>query len=153
MKQDEMIDLVERYFDAVDREDFQAIGATLTDDCVFTVETHGVRLEGLDEIEAMFRRLWADHASVRHRDFVHAAVEGSGDTRAHARPDTSGGRATGQHKGLLGGRHDGGEYHVYRERNSRYDGGVRPAVSRGGGGRHPGPCFLREDGPGECRSA
>ena len=78
MKQDEMIDLVERYFDAVDREDFQAIGATLTDDCVFTVETHGVRLEGLDEIEAMFRRLWADHASVRHRDFVHAAAPGDG---------------------------------------------------------------------------
>lgn len=78
MKQHELIDLVERYFAAVDREDFPAVGATLTADCVFTVETHGVELRGLDEIEAMFRRLWADHAAVRHHDFVHVAAPGDG---------------------------------------------------------------------------
>ena len=71
MTQGELIDLVERYFAAVDGEDFEGVSATLTDDCVFTVETHGVKLQGRDEIEGMFRRLWADHDAVQHRDFVH----------------------------------------------------------------------------------
>jgi len=66
-----MIDLAERYFDAVDREDLDAVIATLTDDCVFTVETHGVRLQGHEAIESMMRRLWANHAAVRHLDFVY----------------------------------------------------------------------------------
>ncbi len=78
MEKPEMIDLVERYFAAVDGEDFPAIAAIMTPDCVFTVETHGVILHGPAEIEGMFRRLWADHASVRHRDFVHVADPGAG---------------------------------------------------------------------------
>ena len=78
MTQQQLIDLVERYFDAVDREDFPALGATLSPDCVFTVETHAVRLDSPGAIESMFRRLWADHASVRHRDFVHVAAPGDG---------------------------------------------------------------------------
>ncbi len=71
MNETEMIDLVRRYFDGVDREDFATLSATLTDDCVFTVETHGVRLQGSAEIKAMFVRLWDNHASVRHQDFVY----------------------------------------------------------------------------------
>jgi len=67
-----MIDLVLRYFAGVDGEDFEAIQSTLTDDCVFTVETHGVELNGSAEIAGMFARLWADHAAVRHQDFVFA---------------------------------------------------------------------------------
>lgn len=78
MEKHEMIGLVERYFAGVDGEDFPAIAATLTPDCVFTVETHGVKLHGLVEIEAMFRRLWADHASVKHHDFAHVADPGDG---------------------------------------------------------------------------
>ena len=73
-----MIDLVEAYFAAVDAEDFAAIRATLAEDCVFSVETHGIRLQGLDEMECMFRKLWADHASVRHGDFVHVAAPEDG---------------------------------------------------------------------------
>lgn len=65
-----MIDLAKRYFDAVDREDLDAVIATLTEDCVFTVETHGVRLQGQEAIASMMRRLWANHAAVRHQDFV-----------------------------------------------------------------------------------
>ncbi len=68
-----MIDLVRRYFTAVDAEDFAAIAATLADDCVFTVETHSVRLRGLAEIEGMFRRLWETHEAVEHKDFVYVA--------------------------------------------------------------------------------
>jgi ketosteroid isomerase-like protein len=79
MGADEQIDLVERYFAAVDGEDLPGVRAVLAPDCVFTVETHGVRLEGHDEISGMFHRLWGNHAAVRHHAFVHV-------------PDPSGGR-------------------------------------------------------------
>ncbi len=71
MTREEQIALVERYFAAVDGEDEAALLATLTEECVFTVETHGVRLEGHAQIAAMFRRLWAAHAAVRHHRFTH----------------------------------------------------------------------------------
>ena len=71
MTENEMIDLVRRYFDGVDKEDFAAVNATLTDDCVFTVETHGVNLQGREEIKGMFMRLWDNHTSARHQDFVY----------------------------------------------------------------------------------
>ena len=78
MTKQKMIELVERYFAAVDSENFKAIQTTLTEDCVFTVETHAIRLVGLDEIREMFGRLWADHAAVRHYDFVHVAAPDDG---------------------------------------------------------------------------
>lgn len=68
--------LVRRYFAAVDGEDYPAIRATLTDDCLFTVETHGVRLQGEGEIKAMFDRLWASHTAVLHKDFVFTTAPG-----------------------------------------------------------------------------
>ena len=73
------IALVERYFAAVDDEDITALLGTLTEGCVFTVETHGVRLQGHDEIAGMFHRLWADHRAVKHHRFTHV-------------PDPEGGR-------------------------------------------------------------
>ena len=63
------IDLVTRYFAAVDDEDLAAVLATLHVDCVFTVETHRVRLVGHEDIAQMFRRLWANHRAVRHHEF------------------------------------------------------------------------------------
>lgn len=71
MQAEEQIALVEAYFAAVDNEDLPGVLATLTDDCVFTVETHGVRLQGHDEISGMLRRLWKNHKTVRHHAFVH----------------------------------------------------------------------------------
>jgi len=71
MNRQEMITLVERYFAGVDGEDFAAIQSTLTEDCVFTVETHGVELIGLEQISGMFDRLWSRHAAVRHEAFVY----------------------------------------------------------------------------------
>ncbi len=65
--------LVEQYFAAVDGEDLGTILTLLTEDCVFTVETHGVRLQGHDAIAGMFTRLWANHAAVRHHGFAHVA--------------------------------------------------------------------------------
>ena len=67
----EIIKLVERYFAAVDAEDFPELRSTLTDDCIFSVETHGVVLEGVPEISGMFERLWSGHTSVQHKDFSH----------------------------------------------------------------------------------
>ena len=74
MQKEDLIDLVRRYFDGVDGEDFATISDVFTADCVFSVETHGVRLERRDEIEAMFARLWANHKSVRHEDFTFVAA-------------------------------------------------------------------------------
>lgn len=65
----QQIALVERYFSAVDGEDLEGVLDTLTEDCVFRVETHGVELIGHSEISGMFKRLWDQHQAVRHHDF------------------------------------------------------------------------------------
>lgn len=79
MTREEQIALVLRYFAAVDAEDLEGLLGTLSETCVFTVETHGVRLEGHDAIGRMFRRLWAEHQAVLHHRFIHV-------------PDPEGGR-------------------------------------------------------------
>ncbi|MBT3703017.1 MAG: SnoaL-like domain-containing protein [Alphaproteobacteria bacterium] len=71
MNDNEMTALVETYFAGVDGEDFDVIKATMTDDCVFTVETHGIELTTMDDIRSMFDRLWASHTSVQHTGFSH----------------------------------------------------------------------------------
>ena len=78
MKRDDLVALVERYFGAVDGEDFDALRAVLTEGCVFSVETHGVELHGIEAINGMFQKLWADHASVQHKDFTHVPDTGDG---------------------------------------------------------------------------
>lgn len=70
MTREEQITLVQRYFAAVDGEDLPALLATLSEDCIFTVETHGVRLEGHGAISGMFDRLWAGHRAVKHHRFT-----------------------------------------------------------------------------------
>jgi len=67
----QMIVLVEQYFAAVDAEDLEAVLATLAIECIFTVETHAIRLQGHQEISTMLKRLWANHQAVQHADFVH----------------------------------------------------------------------------------
>ena len=71
MTREDQIALVERYFAAVDGETLDALLETLTTECVFTVETHGVRLVGHEAIAGMFRRLWASHRRVLHHRFTH----------------------------------------------------------------------------------
>lgn len=66
---DSMIDLVRTYFAAVDAQDMIGVLATMTPNCRFTVETHGVALTDRAQIEAMFARLWQSHRSVRHHRF------------------------------------------------------------------------------------
>lgn len=93
MQRDEMVALVERYFGAVDGENFDVVREVLTADCVFSVETHGIELAGIDAIESMFRKLWADHASVQHKDFTHV-------------PDVDGGRIASRFT-VVNTEHDG----------------------------------------------
>ena len=69
MTRDELINLVRTYFAGVDGEDLEKIFSTFTEDCRFSVETHGVELRGRDAISGMFERLWSNHATVRHNNF------------------------------------------------------------------------------------
>ena len=62
-------DLVIQYFKGVDKEDINAILTTLTEDCVFSIETHKIKLIGHEEIISMFKRLWKNHKSVEHKNF------------------------------------------------------------------------------------
>jgi ketosteroid isomerase-like protein len=71
MTREELVGLVEKYFGAVDGENFETLREVLTPDCVFSVETHGIELAGIAAIEGMFRKLWADHVSVQHKNFTH----------------------------------------------------------------------------------
>jgi hypothetical protein len=64
------INLVIAYFAGVDSEDQIQIDATMHKDCIFSVETHGVRLDSRNDIHAMFHRLWQNHASVLHDQFI-----------------------------------------------------------------------------------
>ena len=78
MEQVENVNMVARYFAAVDGEHLEEILALLTLDCVFSVETHGVRLHGHEEISGMFQRLWSNHAAVRHHDFHYVSDPANG---------------------------------------------------------------------------
>ena len=57
------------YFRGVDTQDIQLILSTLTSDCYFAVETHGVSMHGSKAISQMFERLWANHQWVKHDQF------------------------------------------------------------------------------------
>ena len=65
----ELKDRVIDYFRGVDTQDIQLILSTLTSDCYFSVETHGVSMRGSKAISQMFERLWANHQWVKHDQF------------------------------------------------------------------------------------
>lgn len=65
----ELKDRVIDYFRGVDTQDIQLILSTLTSDCHFSVETHGVNMSGSKPISQMFERLWANHQWVKHDQF------------------------------------------------------------------------------------
>ena len=69
MKEINAENLVLKYFKGVDEENISSVLDTLTEDCVFSIETHGIKLVEHDEITIMFKRLWKDDASVEHKDF------------------------------------------------------------------------------------
>ena len=67
--QSDLETLVRRYLAGVDGQNLDEIFLTLTEDCLFTVETHQIKLQGREDITAMFNRLWANHKSVQHDRF------------------------------------------------------------------------------------
>ena len=69
MEKTDYEELVLNYFKGVDEENIDAILETLTEDCVFSIETHGIKLVGHKEIISMFKRLWKNHKSVEHKEF------------------------------------------------------------------------------------
>lgn len=69
-------EMVKSYFRAVDDQNLTGIFQTLTQNCVFTVETHQIKLQGRHDITRMFHRLWANHKSVCHDGFNFVADAG-----------------------------------------------------------------------------
>ena len=69
MEKTDYEELVLAYFKGVDEENIDAILETLTEDCVFSIETNGIKLVGHKEIISMFKRLWKNHKSVEHKEF------------------------------------------------------------------------------------
>ena len=61
----ELEGLVRRYFSGVDNQNLNEIFQTLAENCVFSVETHKIHLQGRDKITQMFHRLWGNHKSDR----------------------------------------------------------------------------------------
>jgi len=78
MTGNEMRALVESYFAAVDGEEFDAVSATMHADCRFSIATHGVNLEGIEQIGQMLQRLWRNHKAVAHLEFNHVADPDNG---------------------------------------------------------------------------
>ena len=61
--------MVTDYFHFVDSENLPSILELMAADCSFNVETHGVKLQGLNQISIMFERLWDNHEWVKHDQF------------------------------------------------------------------------------------
>ena len=69
MKGSELKSMVESYFHGVDHEDLPLVLSTLSLHCVFSIETHSIKLVGHEAITGMFQRLWSNHKWVRHDQF------------------------------------------------------------------------------------
>jgi ketosteroid isomerase-like protein len=85
MTRDAQISLVQSYFSGVDGEDLDQVLATLTEDCRFSVETHGVALTGHAEIGGMMQQLWSRHKAVLHDNFHYVCDPENGTIAARFR--------------------------------------------------------------------
>lgn len=74
----EMEALVERYFAAIDGQDRAGLAAVLAEDCVLTIETHGITKTGRDAVIAIFEGRWGSGTTVRHHGFTHTASPEAG---------------------------------------------------------------------------
>ena len=69
MKGSKLKSMVVSYFHGVDSEDLPLLLSTLSANCVFSIETHNIKLIGHEAITGMFHRLWSNHKWVRHDQF------------------------------------------------------------------------------------
>jgi hypothetical protein len=70
------------YFSGVDEQNIEMILKTLSKECIFTVETHNIKLIGHLAICGMFERLWAHHQWVRHDNFHFVTSHSGSDIAA-----------------------------------------------------------------------
>ena len=61
--------LINAYFRGVDEKDINGVLGTLQIDCLFSIETHGIKLQGHNQISEMLHRLWENHQWVLHDQF------------------------------------------------------------------------------------
>ena len=66
-----LAEMVETYFRGVDTRDIGLILSVLSEDCRFTVESHGDEVIGHSAIRAMFAHIWKSPGSVVHHGFTH----------------------------------------------------------------------------------
>ncbi|NNE89065.1 MAG: nuclear transport factor 2 family protein [Silicimonas sp.] len=72
MNEEDLIDLARQYFTALDARDPDALAETLSENCVLTIETHGIRYDGREAICALFAGRWTGTLRARHHDFTHS---------------------------------------------------------------------------------
>jgi ketosteroid isomerase-like protein len=74
MTRDEMIALSEAFFDAADAFDVAALCKVLSENCVLSIETHGIVHEGRAAISDLFETRWRGAAiTAVHHDRSHTA--------------------------------------------------------------------------------
>ena len=78
MKSGGLRSMVVSYFHGVDHEDLPLLLSTLSLHCVFSIETHNIKLIGHEAITGMFHRLWSNHKWVRHNQFSFVENVGGG---------------------------------------------------------------------------
>lgn len=74
----DLTDLAMRYFTALDARDPDALAATLSDDCVLTIETHGITHVGREAIRTLFATRWEGPLRAIHHDFTHTPSPSTG---------------------------------------------------------------------------
>ncbi len=70
-----LVDMVERYFDAVDKLDMEAVLSLFNEDAVFTIQSAHAVHEGRDDgLRAMYEELFENYRThMRHVHFRHVA--------------------------------------------------------------------------------
>lgn len=71
MTDEQLTALATRFFAALDARDAQALAATLAEDCIFSIETHGITHNGRQAICDLFSSRWEGTVHAVHHDFTH----------------------------------------------------------------------------------
>jgi len=78
MTDDGLTELAMRYFKALDARDPDALAETLAEDCVVTIETHGIRYDGREAVRKLFAIRWEGPLRAVHHDFTHSPSAAKG---------------------------------------------------------------------------
>lgn len=75
---DALITLAEAYFTSLDARNVDALAETLAEDCMLSIETHGIVYEGRDAICALFADRWQGPMRAVHHEFTHSPSPSTG---------------------------------------------------------------------------